>query len=207
MSEDFAVPEPSKKASPGLPFSGASEGVPSEPTAVPVPEVPKEESIDPSNLAGDSSALEEEAAKLEPSEKKNLFTEEELDKFWDATLANEPYTESVSFGKGSRKISVTFKTKGTSDLNEISEYMEEESITMKDRWNLVQGQYLLAASLHAYNRKILPNTPTDTRSVIQLKRDFIEKLPAHVAGSLMISLRKFDQKIAAMQQEVFSEDF
>jgi hypothetical protein len=206
VSDDFVIPG-SAPAAGGLPFAGESEGVEIEETTEFVPPESEKEVIEPSELAGDSEKLEEEAVKTEAPAQKKLFTEEELDKFWDATLANEPYLESMSLGKGKRKLSFTFKTKGTSELNEIAELMEEESITMKARWDLIQSQYLLAASLHSYNRKLLPTKDTEKRTVLQLKRDFLDNLPSPVASGLLFKLQTFDAKIAAMQQEVFSEDF
>lgn len=197
MADDFTVPAKAK-----LPFPEAqvTQQPVAQPEAVGNPMTSPTVSLESEARAQgvDDSAIDEA--------KKVSFSQDELDKFWDATLNNEPYVEQGTIGT-KRKIQFSFKTRGTSEVNEINELMESKNVTVRVRWETLQAQLLLAASLHAYNGKTLPKDGDADKSALEKKHEFVCKMPAHVTSGLLGKLIKFDTKVRQMQDEVFSENF
>ena len=191
----------------GLPFS-------SEVTPETTPQEPPKEETPPAVDAGaeespEAIAPQESMVSSDESQKtpEKLYTEEELDTFWDAVLKNEPYLERVSFGKGSRKMIVVFKTRGSDEVSEIHDSLDQMDIRYRPKFNLKYAQYLLATSLHSYNGKLLPSEASNSETLLEARVKFVQNLSEPVAGALNKALLEFEAKIAELQKAVFSDDF
>jgi hypothetical protein len=198
MSGEFSNPS-------GLPFptvipEGLKVATPSE--------TPMSEPESDDHLREDAKPVEE----VKPTSEEVTFTSLELDKFWDAVLKNEPYIEEISVGKAPRTLNFVFKTRGTSEFNEIQELLEARSINLQKHWDILNQQYLLASSLYSFNGKKLPSEPEKQgevviRSAVERRLQFVEGLPQSMVARLLRKLGWFEEKVSKMQEEVFSENF
>lgn len=214
---DFSVPSGQK---PELPFApqqkppaAAITVQPSNPTVVQKPEPQIGVSSAQEQVSGAPPTPVGDTDK-ERIEKASKYTEDELDDFWTATLSNQPYIITGEIGKAPKTIGYSFKTMGTDEVNEMSALMEEMNISTRDRWNAVQLDLALASSLHSYNGKVLateplrdPKSNVIIKTALQQRYDYISSLPQVITGGLKFRLGWFDIKLAAMQREVFSENF
>lgn len=214
---DFSVPSGQKSELPFAPQqkppAAAITVQPSNPTVVQAPDPQIGVSLAQEQVSDTPTTPEVETDK-DRIEKASKYTQDELDDFWTATLNNQPYIITGEIGKPPRTIGYSFKTRGTDEVNEMAALMEDMNIAMKDRWNNIQSGLALASSLHSYNGKVLateplrdPKSNVIIKTALQQRYDFLSTLPQVITQGLSVRLWWFDIKLAAMQREVFSENF
>lgn len=158
--------------------------------------VQKDENVD-FDAAMNSEEEEKKIKKLEPFERKQEYTDDELLNFWNSMLQEEQYHKSYSV----KSIEFTLRTRSSSEVDQINKYMDIAAPRFQSHYDIAYNKAALAFALVEVNGKKMPEGSLSAR----LK--WLDSKPAPLMTILIQHLIEFDANITEMIEETSSENF
>lgn len=154
--------------------------------SIPTPKV--RPSIKPEEIPAEIS---KEEVKDENKEKPQ-YSQEELLAVFDEILFSNEYTEDFTVRN---RLKVTFRTRTAKEIQDINKHLDSMGASLVSTVEGVRAMMNLESALVHYQGKDLGAMKQADRSA------FIAQLPGPIIGALMITLGKFDHKVALACQE------